>query len=42
MNQAGSEAEIEQDRRHERFLIRVTLAALAVMGMFLLVRQVLG
>src|SRR6185437_3192669 len=41
MNQAGSEAEIEQDRRQERFLIRVTLAALAVMGMFLLVRQVL-
>lgn len=32
--------EVERDRRHERFLIRVTLVALLAIGLFLLVRQV--
>ena len=34
--------DIEADRRHERVLIRVMLVALAVVGLFLLLRQVLG
>lgn len=35
-------AEIDQDRRHERFLIRVTVVALVVVGLFLVLRQALG
>lgn len=42
VERAGADPEVEQDRRHERFLIRVFLVALLVIGLFLLIRTVIG
>lgn len=34
--------EIEHDRRHERFLLRILLVAVLAIGLFLLLRGALG